>query len=83
MKLYGSYLCPDCPPVIEFLESNNIEFEFINITDSMKNLKEFLYLRDNEDVFIDIKRENLIGIPCLIDGENILFQDEILNKFKK
>lgn len=78
-KLYGSYLCPDCPPVIEFLQNNNIDFEFVNITDSISNLKEFLYLRDNEDAFDDIKKENFVGIPCLVDDGKIYFQDEILN----
>ncbi|SFE66574.1 glutaredoxin domain-containing protein [Peptostreptococcus sp. D1] len=78
-KLYGSYLCPDCLPAIEFLENNNIDFEFVNITDSISSLKEFLYLRDNEAAFDNIKKENFVGIPCLVDNGKIYFQEEILN----
>lgn len=83
MKLYGSLLCPDCPPAIELLDSKNVDFEFINITDSIPNLKEFLSLRDNREEFIPIKEGGYVGIPCLLtDNDEILFQDEISEKYR-
>ena len=41
-KVYGSMLCPDCVEAKEYFEKVNYKYEFINITESMKNLKEFL-----------------------------------------
>lgn len=44
LKLYMSEKCPDCVDAIEILKNANIDYEEINITDSMKNLKEFLLI---------------------------------------
>ena len=45
-KMYGSMLCPDCVEAKEYFEKINYKYEFVNITESMANLKEFLHLRD-------------------------------------
>ena len=42
-KVYGSMLCPDCVEAKEYFEKVNYKYEFVNITESMKNLKEFLW----------------------------------------
>lgn len=44
LKLYMSEKCPDCVDAIEILKNANIDYEEINITDSMKNLKNFLLI---------------------------------------
>ena len=51
-KVYGSMLCPDCVEAKEYFEKVNYKYEFVNITESMKNLKEFLALRDNRKEFV-------------------------------
>jgi len=52
-KVYGSMLCPDCVEAKEYFEKVNYKYEFVNITESMKNLKEFLALRENRKEFDD------------------------------
>ena len=61
----------------EFLSQNNISFNYIEITDSMQNLKIFLKYRDNYPQFEEIKKKGRIGIPCIMinNGENFLFED--------
>lgn len=82
MKLYGSNLCPDCPPIIQYLTDRKIVFEYVNITESMQNLKEFTALRDRRNEFDLIKESGYIGIPCLLTSEHeILFEEEIRTKF--
>lgn len=82
MKLYGSDLCPDCPPVIEYLNDRKIVFEYVNIMESIQNLKEFTVLRDRRNEFDLIKESGSIGIPCLLTSENeVLFEKEIRNTF--
>jgi glutaredoxin-related protein len=57
----------------EFLSLNGIEFEYIDITDSMRNLKSFLKLRDKHEAFEFVRNRSGVGIPALlVDGKIIL-----------
>lgn len=77
--VFGSDKCPDCPLAIKILEEKNIDFEFINITDSMINLKKFLKIRDSRSEFEDIKINGSVGIPCFFKNDEIHFNiEEIL-----
>ena len=40
----------------------------------MRNLKEFLRVRDNEEVFTPRKEQGMVGIPCLVDGGEYIFE---------
>lgn len=44
---------------------------YIDITDSMLNLKRFLKLRDNKPEFKEVREVGRVGVPCLVvsDGE--------------
>ena len=78
-KVYGSMLCPDCVEAREYFEKVNYKYEFINITESMKNLKEFLALRDNRKEFEEVKKLGYIGIPAILTDDNkIILGDEVL-----
>lgn len=78
MKLYGSLLCHDCPPTIDFLKKKGVIFEFVNITDDILNLKEFILLRDSDAKFKPIIENSYIGIPALVcDDGKILIDEEI------
>ncbi len=78
-KVYGSMLCPDCVEAKEYFEKVNYKYEFINITESMKNLKEFLALRDNRKEFEEVKKLGYIGIPTILTDDNkIILGDEVL-----
>lgn len=73
LLVFGSDKCPDCPPALKILDNKEIEYEFINITDSMMNLKKFLKIRDNAEEFKDKKESGSVGIPCFIIGSKITF----------
>ena len=78
-KVYGSMLCPDCVEAKEYFEKVNYKYEFININESMKNLKEFLALRDNRKEFEEVKKLGYIGIPAILTDDNkIILGDEVL-----
>ncbi|WP_099203076.1 glutaredoxin domain-containing protein [Miniphocaeibacter massiliensis] len=74
--VFGSDKCPDCKPALEELDRLDMEYEFINITDSMSNLKQFLLLRDTKNEFSEIKSNNRVGIPCFYKNEKIFFDIE-------
>ena len=75
LKIYGSDLCPDCVACKAAFDANGISYDFVNITAGMKNLKEFLKLRDKEPVFDDAKSSGYVGIPALLSENGSLTLD--------
>lgn len=79
--LFSSSKCPDCPVVIKKLEEENIEFENIDITDSMFNLKKFLKERDNNSYFDEIKSNNKVGVPTIMTKDGKFYNPENMIDF--
>lgn len=57
--------CPDCAEIKE-IAKNDPRFELIDIGEHVRNLKQFLTLRDNNPAFDKVKRIGTIGIPCFV-----------------
>lgn len=66
MKIYGSMLCPDCVQCREELDQKGVAYEYLDFSDNLRNLKEFLALRDGNPAFASVKEEGRIGIPCIL-----------------
>ncbi|MCR5741455.1 MAG: glutaredoxin [Gammaproteobacteria bacterium] len=82
-KVYGSQMCPDCINLKGNFDAYKIEYEFIDINDNLRNLKEFLILRDSLPVFDRLKKINDIGIPAIVkeDGEVFVnWEEYLMNK---
>ena len=60
----------------EFLSKNNVQFTYIDITDSMLNLRIYLKYRDNRPEFQSIKEKGRVGIPFIMigSGEKFIFE---------
>lgn len=72
LKIYGSMLCPDCVKCREDLDRAGVEYEYLDFSDSLMNLRAFLAIRDASDLFDEVRERGAIGIPCLVDdGGNI------------
>ena len=69
LKIYGSMLCPDCVKCREELDAANVRYEYLDFSDDLRNLKEFLILRE-APLFDNVRKEGRIGIPCIlrVDG---------------
>ena len=80
LKIYGSMLCPDCVKCREDLEQAGIAYEYLDFSEHLLYLKEFLALRDIESVFDEIRTAGMIGIPCIVteDGKVTLDWSEFL-----
>jgi len=61
--------CPDCVKCREDLDRAGVAYTFLEFTADLRNLKEFLKLRDTQDCFDEAKREGYIGIPCIEDED--------------
>ena len=69
MRIFGSMLCLDCVECCKDLDAAGTSYVFLDFADDLKNLKEFLKLRDTEPVFDGVKREGKIGIPCIVHSD--------------
>ena len=78
IRVYGSMLCPDCAQCRAELDEAGVAYEYLDFSDDLKNLKEFLKLREEDPVFIPVKEQGGIGIPCILrpDGTVTLTWEE-------
>lgn len=75
LKIYGSDLCPDCISCKSALDADGVPYDFVNITASMHNLKEFLKYRDTNSVFDDARAGGYVGIPALLREDGSITTD--------
>lgn len=71
IKIYGMKTCPDCVAVEEQVKGDS-RYEIIDIGDHVRNLKEFLRLRDTSDAFADARQKGYAGIPCFVLEDGII-----------
>ena len=77
IKIYGMQTCPDCTYLDNQVKGNN-NYEVIDIGLHVKDLKDFLKLRDSNKAFDEAKRIGAVGIPCFVleDGTVTLVPEE-------
>lgn len=82
LLIYGSKLCPDCVILKKNCDMYGIAYEFKDITDSLSYMKEFLKIRDKEQVFDEVKKSGSIGIPAVIleDGKLTLDWETVIKE---
>lgn len=80
LKIYGSMMCPDCVKCMQDLDKAGVAYEYLDLSDSLRNVKEFLTLRDREAVFDEVRQAGKIGIPCILreDGTVTLSWEEFI-----
>lgn len=80
LKIYGSMLCPDCVECKADLDRAGVEYEFLDFSENLRNLKEFLKLRDENPLFDEVRKAGKVGIPCILreDGSAVLDWEEFM-----
>lgn len=79
IKVFVMQTCPDCTAVKEQMK-NDPHFELIDIGEHVRNLKQFLTLRDNNPAFDAVKQRGSIGIPCFVQEDgSVTFSLEDVN----
>lgn len=79
--LFFAETCPDTAPFVARLQELGVQYEPVEIQSSLANLKRFLTLRDNHTEFDTVKARGSIGIPVLLDNDNIVLDVEDLVEF--
>lgn len=67
LKIYGSMLCPDCVRCREELDRAGVAYKYLDFSLSLRNLKAFLKLREENPIFDAVREAGSIGIPCIVD----------------
>ena len=83
ITVYGSPMCPDCRNCKNNFDKYGIEYTYVDINKSLKNLKDFLKYRDNHpEIFDRLKKIGDIGIPCCVEGDKVFtdWESYLLNK---
>ena len=71
-KVYVMESCPDCT-LVKQLYMNNPEYEFVDIGQQARSLKEFIVLRDTHTAFAKVREHGNIGIPCFVKDDGSVF----------
>jgi glutaredoxin-related protein len=75
LKIYGSMLCKDCVQCREDLDKAGVSYEYLDFADDLKNLKEFLAIRESDPQFDEVRQKGGIGIPCIVTEEGKILLD--------
>ena len=75
MKVYGTDICIDCRNFKHINKLRDLNLEYTDITADTTALKEFLMLRDKNDVFKECRENGGIGIPCFVSDDNKITLD--------
>lgn len=69
LKIYGSMMCPDCVKCREDLDRAGVAYVYMDLAEHLRNVKEFLTIRDTDPAFQEIRGSGRIGIPCIVTEE--------------
>lgn len=78
IKIYGMKTCPYCAYVEKQVKGND-KFKLIDIGVDVRNMHEFMDMRDNSPVFDHSKEIGDIGIPAFVleDGTITLKPEDV------
>ncbi len=78
IKIYVMSTCPDCTEV-KCLAADDERFQIIDIGEHVRNLKEFLRLRDSHPKFKVAREQGFVGIPSFVkeDGTVTFKAEEV------
>ncbi len=78
IKMYVMKTCPYCEYVEKQIEGNP-RYQVIDIGQHVRNLKQFLALRESNPAFDEAKRIGDVGIPCYVleDGTVTLSSSDV------
>lgn len=71
--LYYDKHCPDTQGFMDYLDEHKIAYTPCDITENMRNIKEFLHWRDTSSLFDKVKEVGAVGVPliCVNQGEDL------------
>lgn len=80
ITVIGSHLCPDTLAALNRLSAAGAEITYKDILSCHADLRAYLNLRDNSELYAQIRGTDRMGIPCFVreDGSMTLDIGDIL-----
>ncbi len=76
IKIFVMQTCPDCTAV-KAQAQGDARFQVIDIGQHVRNLKQFLAIRDTHPAFAAIRGKGSVGIPCFqMEDGSVYFSAE-------
>ncbi|MBQ9423380.1 MAG: glutaredoxin [Pyramidobacter sp.] len=75
LTVYGTRNCPDTVAALAEYKKRSITVDFRDIDADIATLKEFLTLRDTDNVFAPVRERHGVGVPCVIKEDGTLTLD--------
>lgn len=75
IKIYGSMLCRDCVQCREDLDKAGVAYEYLDFSENLQYLKEFLAIRESSVLFEEVRKNGGIGIPCIVKEDGSITLD--------
>lgn len=66
IKIYGLHTCPDCDYLQPQLVGKEDKYQYIDIGEHVRNMHQFIDLRDSNPAFDNLRGKGSIGIPCFV-----------------
>lgn len=73
ITIYGSEQCPKTMKILETCRERGIEVNYINLEKDLKNIWKFVIMRDKYPAFDGARKNERLGIPCIICANGVLF----------
>ena len=67
--IYGTMLCKDCVACWKAFDQAGVSYEYRDFAADIGYLKEFLAIRDREPLFVQVRENGGIGVPCILTEE--------------
>ncbi|MBS5063365.1 MAG: glutaredoxin [Hungatella hathewayi] len=82
VTVIGSHLCPDTLAALNQLIGVGADITFKDILSCHADLRAYLDLRDNSEVYAEIRGTERLGVPCFVceDGTVTLDIQAVLGK---
>ena len=81
MQVIGSHVCPDTLYALHTLTAKGLDYDFVDISGSLAELKTYLAVREGNPAIYDaVRAKGGVGIPCFVkeDGAITLNLEEVL-----
>ncbi len=75
VTVIGSHLCPDTLYALHRLMEAGVQTDFVDILSCHNALKQYLKLREESDVYADVRHTASLGIPCFEKEDGTLTLD--------
>lgn len=75
VNVIGSHLCEDTVAALEVLKEKNVDFEFVNISETLEGLKKYLSIRETSEIYNAVRAAGGIGIPCFVFEDGTITLD--------